>query len=231
MRRRWIPVRDRRDPTRGVPAITAASGARDLHATERERVWSFSVCRVPGRSPARNAHRPPGGLVGTRLLQIVAVSLLALLCVGQAADAHSPAGARGGSRKTQISRQFHGAQVAFHPTTGTVRMLGGSTAHPVATRAELGLPRTSVAAATAFLDRNAPLFGVAAASDLRLGQRQVASRGRTILRYQQTYEGVPVLAGDLVVDVSRGNDIISVNGEAANGLSLTVKPSVTAAQA
>ena len=62
-------------------------------------------------------------------------------------------------------------------------------------------------------------------------QREEASQGRTILRYQQTYRGVPVLAGDLVVDVSRGNDIISVNGEAANGLSLGVKPSITAAQA
>src|SRR5262249_44705634 len=43
--------------------------------------------------------------------------------------------------------------------------------------------------------------------------------------------GVPVLAGDLVVDVSRGNDIVSVNGEAANALSLSVKPAVSAAQA
>src|SRR5262249_53469672 len=70
-----------------------------------------------------------------------------------------------------------------------------------------------------------------AASDLRLGSLEAASLGRTILRYQQTYQGVPVLAGDLVVDVSRGNDIISVNGEAANAISLGVEPGITAAQA
>jgi bacillolysin len=120
--------------------------------------------------------------------------------------------------------------VAFQPQTGAVRMLGGSAARPVATRVELGMPRTALGAANAFLDQNATLFGVGSASDLRLGQRQTASQGRTILRYQQTYKGVPVLAGDLVVDVTRRNDIISVNGEAANGLSLSVRPTVTAGQ-
>jgi bacillolysin len=169
--------------------------------------------------------------VRTRFLRIAVVAALALLCVGQVADAQSPTDARGGSRRTQISNSFHHARVAFHPQTGAVRMLGGSVARPVATRVELDMPRTAVGAANAFLNRNATLFGVGAASDLRLGQRQAATGGRTILRYQQTYRGVPVLAGDLVVDVSRGNDIVSVNGEAANALSLSTTPAISALQA
>jgi Zn-dependent metalloprotease len=167
----------------------------------------------------------------TRLLQIVAVATLALLCVGQAADAQSPTGARGASRTAQISSQFHHARVAFSTQTGTVRMLGGSPARPLATSSQLGSPRTALGAANAFLSRNAALFGVGEASDLRLGSRQAASQGRTVLRYQQTYKSVPVVAGDVVVDVSGGNDIISVNGEAANGLSLSVRPYISPAQA
>jgi bacillolysin len=171
------------------------------------------------------------GMMRTRLLMIVAVTTLAVLCVGQAVDAQSRTSPRGGSRRSQISSQFHKARVAFQPHTRAVRMLGGSVARPVATRVELGLPPNAVAAASAFLDRNARIFGVGSASDLRPIQRQAASGGRTILRYQQTYRDVPVLAGDLVVDVSRGNDIISVNGEAAAGLSLGVDPAVSAPQA
>src|SRR3954453_5695267 len=147
--------------------------------------------RSDGRPPAgRISSLTRRGTVRNRFLRIAVVSALALLCVGQVADAQSPTGARGGSRRTQISNAFHHARVALQPQTGAVRMLGGSVARPVATRLELGMPRTAVGAATAFLAQNVTLFGVGATADLRLGQRQAATGGRTILRYQQTYKGV-----------------------------------------
>ncbi len=162
-----------------------------------------------------------------------AVAALMILAGGvQPVAAAVPSQSGGPGAPEDLSTQFHGARIALHSGTGAVRMVGGSVQHPVASRAELGRPANANAAATAFLQRNAGLFGVSdPGADLQLAKQQSASRGRTILRYQQLYHGIPVMAGDLVVDVSKKLDIVSANGEASPQLKVATSATVSAAAA
>ncbi|MEO7980171.1 MAG: hypothetical protein ABI807_04710, partial [Sporichthyaceae bacterium] len=96
-------------------------------------------------------------------------------------------------------------------TTGRVRMLaaGGRRAAGLAPSA------SAATAARAHLTRVAPLFGVAA-RDLRVaGTGRVGSRD--VVRFQQTREGLPVFAGELVTVLDRRGGLLSVSGETAQG--------------
>lgn len=167
-----------------------------------------------------------------RLVAGVVATLIVFVSAVQPVAARGPGGSPTFTTPEALSAHFHGARIAMHSATGSVRLVGGSVGHPAVTRAQLGLPATATEAGSTFLRQNAGLFGIAdAETDLALAQRQAASRGRTILRYQQLYRGVPVLAGDLVVDVSRHLDIVSANGEASPDLAVDIHATVTAAAA
>ncbi len=58
-----------------------------------------------------------------------------------------------------------------------------------------------------------------------------ALKGRQVTKYQQTYQDVPVMGGELVVDATDQGGLISMNGEISPDLALDTKPSITAAQA
>ena len=118
-----------------------------------------------------------------------------------------------------------------NPTTDRVGYLGGTAARPVASAAGLGHPTTALAASRTFMTRYGALFGVPDATrSLRVSRTQHVA-GRTFVRYQQTYRGLPVVAGELIVQVSRRNDVISVTGEASPDVSLSTKPDISTARA
>lgn len=115
--------------------------------------------------------------------------------------------------------------IAVHPGTSRVRFLAGSRKAPLAPGApDLAGPTAVIerararAAALAFLDTYGRLFGVSRASrDLRLSSiSEVPRRGARLgptLRFRQTRGGVPVLGGELAVNLGPGGEIISVAGE------------------
>ena len=55
--------------------------------------------------------------------------------------------------------------------------------------------------------------------------------GRLAVRYQQTYRGIPVMGGELVVNTNADVDLYSINGEVAAELNLSVEPGIDPAQA
>ena len=83
--------------------------------------------------------------------------------------------------------------------------------------------------ADAYLDKYAPLFG---ARPAELEQTKVSATpfGWTV-KYQQSYRGVPVWAGELKAHVAEDGDLTAVTGYAAPNLSLDVTPSRSAADA
>ena len=163
---------------------------------------------------------------------VAGAALLILAIAASPAVARGPAGAPTAPTVRELSGTFHGATVAFRADTGAVRMIGGTAARPAATRAELGGPATAAAAANAFLARTATLFGISdAQQDLQVASTQAATGQRTVIRYRQLYRGIPVMAGDLVVDVSHKLDVISANGEASPQLAISTQPAVSAASA
>ena len=156
----------------------------------------------------------------------------ALFVVATTLAAALPATAAPAGVKLQAERALGaGVRVQVHRGTGRVSWLSGTAARPVATAASLGRPATALAASRAFLDRHAALFGVPRPGrDLAVSEVS-RTGGRTFVRFQQEYRGLPVVAGELIVQVARNGDIISVNGEASPGLSLATRPAIGAGRA
>lgn len=164
----------------------------------------------------------------TLLVSVLSVMVLAFTTLAV------PASARSGDRAVQRSllAQLDGRTIVTqNATTQGIGYLGGTARRPVISSAALGHPASARAASRAFLARFGQLFGVANPSrDLVVSHVERAG-GRTFVRYQQKQQGVPVIAGELIVQVSRGGDIVSVNGETSPDLSIATRPTLRAARA
>src|SRR5260221_9654042 len=58
-----------------------------------------------------------------------------------------------------------------------------------------------------------------------------SSDGRVSARYQQKYQGIPVMGGELIVNTNDGGDFYSMNGEVSSNLALPTHPNIDSAQA
>jgi|GEM_PF-2114998 len=67
--------------------------------------------------------------------------------------------------------------------------------------------------------------------ELKLLKSQKNANGNDIVRYQQLYEGIPVIAGEVIVNMNANGELISINGEVSSDLRLDTKPQVTAQDA
>lgn len=116
------------------------------------------------------------------------------------------------TERTILARLPSAARIAYHAGTGQVRYLGSPPDRPL-----LATALTPVAAARAFLRQSGLLFGLdgplGASRDLQVDRVMAAGRGRSIVRFQQRVEGVPVLGGQLNVQVLASGDVVSVAGE------------------
>ncbi|MDQ3493578.1 MAG: M4 family metallopeptidase, partial [Chloroflexota bacterium] len=134
--------------------------------------------------------------------------------------------------RSDLLTELGSSRVERHSATGHLRFVSGSAARPAATSAALGRPSTPQAAAQRFMVRYGSLFGIADASrNLRVARSERAIGGNTFVRYQQLHRGVPVLGGELAVQVDGAGNVISANGEASPDLGVDVTPAVTSAAA
>jgi Zn-dependent metalloprotease len=51
------------------------------------------------------------------------------------------------------------------------------------------------------------------------------------VRYQQNYEGIPVLGGELIINTNGSGDLYSINGEISPDISLSTQPTIDSEQA
>jgi len=86
--------------------------------------------------------------------------------------------------------------------------------------------------ALALANRYAPEFGVKnPASDLTVMSSDASDDGRIVVHYQQTYQGIPVMGGELIVNTNERGDLYSLNGEASPDLLLSTQPAIDPTQA
>lgn len=120
------------------------------------------------------------------------------------------------------------ARIAFHAETGRVRFLAAAPDRPLARAADLRPtalrlgPTTKAfgarilmpeAMARAFLVRVGGAFGLAdQGSELQVERTRPAG-SRSFVRFGQIRDGVPVLGGELIVQIDGTGDVISTNGE------------------
>ena len=67
--------------------------------------------------------------------------------------------------------------------------------------------------------------------DLKPVKAQKDFNGRTIVRFQQLYQDVPVYAGEMLVNTNGEGELLSISGEISPDLTLSSKPAVTAQEA
>src|SRR5215212_6799176 len=122
-------------------------------------------------------------------------------------------------------------QVAYHGETGKVRFLRTDTGHPIARPAQLATNATPEQAARQFLITYGALFGLQdQAHELKV-IRQEAAGEHAFVRFQQHYHGVPILAGELIVQADRQGEVLSANGELLPDLTLDTTPHIDAVDA
>jgi Zinc metalloprotease (elastase) len=92
------------------------------------------------------------------------------------------------------------------------------------------LQGTPEGAARAFINQNSALFGLSDANNIRVFS-QKAALGGTLIRFQQTFNGVPVSTGGIGVVLNGKNQVIMLSGPFFRDVSLNTQPTLSAAQA
>src|SRR3990172_266050 len=99
-------------------------------------------------------------------------------------------------------------EVSYHLGTGKVRSL--RTSSGAAIRQPSAIPRdaTPELAARSFLGKYGILFGIADPSkELTVKRERKADRGRSFVRFQQMHQGIPIIGGELIVQMDSKKDI------------------------
>ncbi len=119
-----------------------------------------------------------------------------------------------------------GAEVALHEETGRVTFAGADDGAPIAD------PGTSdpAVAATGFIRDHASAWGLGAGSTLEVESVLDDSVGSTV-RLNQTYEGLPVIGGELVVTLDSSERVLSAAGELLPDAEVGVSPRIDETEA
>ena len=165
-------------------------------------------------------------------LRLPAIFSMAVILGSFMAVAHAQSGATTLSveqRAIVQSLQSQGAQISFHRQTGKANFISSDR------RAYLAVPGASPSlppqeSALAFARVYAPLFGLQEpVVELGLMRESRNAAGGPSVRFQQMRQGVPVIGGELTVNMDANHSLLSMNGEVSTthrGLSL--QPTISA---
>ncbi|MBL7942365.1 MAG: hypothetical protein JNM00_06350, partial [Flavobacteriales bacterium] len=133
--------------------------------------------------------------------------------------------------QAQPPQQDGKPRIDYSDSTGKVVFIGADANAPLIVRAAKapGLSRSE--SALAMVSQYEADFGLRdAESELQLlSEKQVDNRNVT--RFQQVYQGIPVIAGEMVVNANENAGLLSLSGEIAPDLDINPKPTITAQQA
>ena len=167
---------------------------------------------------------------------VIAALLAAALETG-APVAGAQTGGNPASPSAQLKQRLLDAtegrgRVERNPVNGRVRLFGTDPAHALPRSPGMPANASPEAAARGFLASFGTLFGADdQARQLQVRRTASADRGRANVRFQQVHGGVPVLAGELAVNLDRDRKVLSANGELSPGLNLDTRPAITATEA
>jgi Zn-dependent metalloprotease len=130
-------------------------------------------------------------------------------------------------------RQITGGKlrIARHAETGKLRLAATDVQHTVPHAAGLSAVASSEQVARAFLQRYGSLFGVADQAQELMVMRETAAGGGAFVRFQQLHAGVPVLGGEIIVQLSGSRGIVSASGELLPDIRQRTVPAIAAADA
>lgn len=118
-------------------------------------------------------------------------------------------------------------RISYHPDTGKVSFIGTEPVHTIPRPSFVPVKATPEEAARGFLVKYGQLFGLRdAAGELSLMEEQPLKEGRVFVRFQQRYHNIPIVAGELIVQMNDNRDFISANGEILPELDLDTNPAI-----
>ena len=120
-----------------------------------------------------------------------------------------------------------GIRISYHAQTGKVRFIGTDRGHSIPRPEGAQADADPEQAARAFLDIYGRLFGLRdQATELAVLRSRAADGNRSFVRFQQVYQGVPVVGGELVIQVDAESNVLSASGEVLPDLELDVAPTI-----
>ena len=122
------------------------------------------------------------------------------------------------------------AEVTRSDDTGKVIFVGTDPGAPIDAPAGISADSPAGQAGLTYLEDHADAFGIAG-DELGITGTSSSQGGGTAIHTQQLVDGVPVLAGELVVNLTDDNQILSVSGEGLPVTGLDTDPAVDRDQA
>src|SRR5690349_12071258 len=124
-----------------------------------------------------------------------------------------------------------GLRYGYDSQTGKLNFVGGDSDAPLVEASGVQAMSVEAMGASA-LAQYGPQFGLSdPAKELRVSRTDRSAAGSTV-RYQQQFNGIPVMGGEMLLNTDARGNVLSLNGEISPGLSLkSVQPTVSAAQA
>ncbi|MBK9926592.1 MAG: hypothetical protein IPP66_15055 [Anaerolineales bacterium] len=133
---------------------------------------------------------------------------------------------------TVSAQSGDGIRRQFNAQSSRVSFIGPESGRVLSASRILGAFARPQDPGRALVNKFAPEFGVTnPARDLSEMKSVRAEDGRLTVRYQQEYNGIPVMGGELIVNTNDKGDLYSMNGEVSPNLSLLTDPVIDASQA
>ncbi len=120
------------------------------------------------------------------------------------------------------------ATIAYHNLTGLASYMGSpAEGRPIHTATAAQREQGGETVARSFLATYGEAFGLRDAyNDLQVMRETQTDIGTSTVRFQQTYRGIPVLAGEMIVQMDSAKDVLSANGEVLPIDDLDVTPTI-----
>ena len=182
-------------------------------------VQSLKWWEIKNQAPAKNVKEKRGKMKSTlRRSTNLLISLVVLISMLFPGMQSNPASAQA---QDDLHREYNAE-------SGKVAFITGEGRTPISVLGANALGMTPEAQSLALVQRFAPEFGLTNPSkELRLSDTDQPTADRVVSKYQQVYQGVPVMAGELIVNASKRGELISLNGEVSQGLSLDTNPKLS----
>jgi Zn-dependent metalloprotease len=138
----------------------------------------------------------------------------------------------GARRRVSAQRGGDGLERQVNPASGKVNFIVPENGRVLPAKQALGQSIRPQDPGKALANRFGPEFGLTDPyQELAQVEKKQKPDGQVTVKFQQKYENVPVMGGELIVNTNGQGDLYSINGEISPDLSLSTQAGINAAQA
>jgi bacillolysin len=169
-----------------------------------------------------------------RLIKILSLLLIVLSLNTAELRAQEPVlPGRGLALIDQLRQETHGAlRISYDSESDNVRFMGTVKEQPIHRAAGIASITAPEQAAREFLKTYGQVFGLQdQAAELRVMRMRNADQDRVSIHFQQVESGVPLMGGELVVNLDHDRNVLSANGQVLPQPKVDITPALSAATA